>query len=132
MVADRLSMTISLRLAVFVATSFCYLCCLLSASSSARRESWAIINGCRHAIVHSDLQMAFDLSDLLRGSVGQGSRKNLCALLMNALTRCSWMKHKCETVKVKSVVKYMCGIRLAHLLEGLGGISRATLSCIRP
>jgi hypothetical protein len=28
------------------------------------------------------------------------------------------MMHKCQTVKVKSVVKYTCGIRFAHILEG--------------
>jgi hypothetical protein len=28
------------------------------------------------------------------------------------------MMDKCKTVKVKSVVKYTCGIRLAHILQG--------------
>jgi hypothetical protein len=29
------------------------------------------------------------------------------------------MAVKCKTVKVKSVIKYVCGIRFAHILEGL-------------
>jgi len=37
---------------------------------------------------------------------------------VDAITLCAWMTIKCRTVKVKSVVKYMCGIRYAHILEG--------------
>ncbi len=88
----------------------------------------------RHELVDCDLQLAHDLSDLLRESISQGSSKtyqcgfeslsvfcrkrNLCPMPVNAVTLCSWMMHKCQTVKVKSVVKYTCGIRFAHILEG--------------
>ena len=36
-----------------------------------------------------------------------------------AVTLCAWMYVKCKTVKVKSVIKYVCGIRFVHILEGL-------------
>ena len=79
----------------------------------------------RHELVDCDLQLAYDLSDLLRESITQGSSKtyrcgfeslsgfcrkrNLCPLPVNAITLCSWMMHKCQTVKVKSVVKTPAG-----------------------
>ena len=78
--------------------------------------------------------MAFDLSDLLRESISEGCRstykcgfdsltefctKNkFCALPVDALTLCAWMMFKAQTIKVKSVVKYICGIRYVHALEG--------------
>ena len=78
--------------------------------------------------------MAFDLSDLLRESISEGCRStyrcgfdsltefcaktNLCALPVDALTLCAWMMFKAKTIKVKSVVKYVCGIRYVHTLEG--------------
>ena len=87
-----------------------------------------------HALSHCDLQLACDLSDLLRESISAGCRstyacglkslsdfckaKNLCALPVDAVTLCAWMMVKCKTIKVKSVIKYTCGIRYAHVLEG--------------
>ena len=80
------------------------------------------------------MQMALDLSDLLRESVSEGCRStykcgfdslvefckksNLCALPVDAITLCAWMMFKAKTIKVKSIVKYICGIRYAHTLEG--------------
>jgi hypothetical protein len=45
----------------------------------------------------------------------------LCCLPVDAVTLCAWMSviDKCKTVKVDSVIKYVCGIRFAHILEGL-------------
>ena len=78
--------------------------------------------------------MAFDLSDLLRESISEGCRSTyrcgfdslvefcaktkLCALPVDAITLCAWMMFKAKTIKVKSVVKYICGIRYVHTLEG--------------
>jgi hypothetical protein len=45
--------------------------------------------------------------------------KKLSCLPVDAVTLCAWMSVKCKTVKVKSVIKYVCGIRFAHILEGL-------------
>jgi hypothetical protein len=87
-----------------------------------------------HAITDCDMEMAFDLSDLLRESITQGCRnsylcgynslsvfcktKKLCAMPVDAITLCAWMLEKAKTIKVRSVIKYMCGIRFAHILEG--------------
>jgi hypothetical protein len=88
----------------------------------------------QHAIANCDMEMAFDLSDLLRESISQGSRssylcgfnslkafckqKKLSALPVDAITLCAWMLDKAKSIKVRSVIKYMCGIRFAHILEG--------------
>ena len=104
----------------------------LRARGSQRAPLLAVIAS--HNIVTCDLQLAFDLSDLLRDAISLGTSKTykcgfdslskfckerkFCALPVDAVTLCSWMMHKCRTVKVKSVVKYTCGIRLAHILEG--------------
>ena len=80
------------------------------------------------------MQMVFDLSDLLRESISEGCRStyrcgfdslvdfcakmSLCALPVDAITLCAWMMFKAKTIKVKSVVKYVCGIRYVHTLEG--------------
>jgi hypothetical protein len=88
-----------------------------------------------HDLAFTDLQLACDLSDLLRESISKGSTstyscgfksltefcklKKLCYLPVDAVTLCAWMSVKCKTVKVKSVIKYVCGIRFAHILEGL-------------
>jgi hypothetical protein len=37
---------------------------------------------------------------------------------VDAVTLATWMMEMCKTVKVKSVVKYMCGVRFAHIMEG--------------
>ena len=92
-----------------------------------------------HALAYCDLQMACDLSDLLRESISQGCRNTykcgfdsltefcslssstshkLSALPVDAITLCAWMMYKAQSIKVKSVVKYICGIRFAHILEG--------------
>ena len=89
----------------------------------------------QHALSISDLQLACDLSDLLRESISKGSTntyscgfrslsefcsaRKLCCLPVDAITLCAWMSVKCQTVKVKSVIKYVCGIRFAHILQGL-------------
>ena len=88
-----------------------------------------------HDLAFTDLQLACDLSDLLRESISKGSTstyscgfksltefcklKKLSYLPVDAVTLCAWMSVKCKTVKVKSVIKYVCGIRFAHILEGL-------------
>ena len=87
-----------------------------------------------HTLPHCDLQLAIDLSDLLRESISAACRSTylcgfnslsdfckkykLCPMPVDAVTLCAWMMHKCKSVKVKSVVKYTCGVRLAHILEG--------------
>ena len=89
----------------------------------------------RHDLASTDLQLACDLSDLLRESISKGSSstyscgfksltefcklKKLSFLPVDAVTLCAWMAVKCKSVKVKSVIKYICGIRFAHILEGL-------------
>ena len=89
----------------------------------------------RHDLAFTDLQLACDLSDLLRESISKGSSstyscgfksltefcklKKLSFLPVDAVTLCAWMSFKCKSVKVKSVIKYVCGIRFAHILEGL-------------
>ena len=89
----------------------------------------------RHDLAFNDLQLACDLSDLLRESISKGSTstyscgfksltefcklKKLSFLPVDAVTLCAWMSVKCKSVKVKSVIKYVCGIRFAHILEGL-------------
>lgn len=89
----------------------------------------------QHVLSTSDLQLACDLSDLLRESISKGSTstyscgfkslsefcapRKLCCLPVDAVTLCAWMSVKCQTVKVKSVIKYVCGIRFAHILQGL-------------
>ena len=89
----------------------------------------------RHELAFSDLQLACDLSDLLRESISKGcsstyscgfkslsdfcKSKKLSCLPVDAITLCAWMSVKCKSVKVKSVIKYVCGIRFAHILEGL-------------
>ena len=89
----------------------------------------------RHDLALTDLQLACDLSDLLRESISKGSSstyscgfksltefcklKKLSFLPVDAVTLCAWMSFKCKSVKVKSVIKYVCGIRFAHILEGL-------------
>lgn len=87
-----------------------------------------------HILSHCDFQLACDISDLLRESIGAGTRgtyscgfkslatfcktKKLCALPVDAVTLISWMTVTCQRITVKSVVKYMCGIRFAHIVEG--------------
>ena len=89
----------------------------------------------QHVLSISDLQLACDLSDLLRESISKGSTstyscgfrslsefcsaRKLCCLPVDAITLCAWMSVKCQTVKVKSVIKYVCDIRFAHILQGL-------------
>jgi len=88
-----------------------------------------------HILSHCDLQLACDISDLLRESIGNGTRgtyscgfkslsvfckeKRLCALPVDAVTLIAWMSVTCKRITVKSVVKYICGIRFAHIMEGL-------------
>jgi hypothetical protein len=43
----------------------------------------------------------------------------LSFLPVDAITLAAWMMERCKTIKVKSVVKYVCGIRFAHIMEGL-------------
>ena len=87
-----------------------------------------------HDLFTNDLQLACDLSDLLRESICKTSAstyscgfkslvafckpKKLCSMPVTAVTLCAWMAVKCREVKVKSVIKYVCGIRFAHILEG--------------
>ena len=88
-----------------------------------------------HPLALCDLRLATDLSDLLQGSISRGTRStyhcgfeslkefclplNLSFLPVDAVTLSAWMMERCKTIKVKSVVKYVCGIRFAHIMEGL-------------
>jgi hypothetical protein len=88
-----------------------------------------------HQLALCDLRLATDLSDLLQGSISRGTRstyhcgfeslKEFCRPLklsflpVDAITLAAWMMERCKTIKVKSVVKYVCGIRFAHIMEGL-------------
>lgn len=87
-----------------------------------------------HALARTNQRLAVDLSELLRGSINRSTRGtyqcgfasltdfcrsvHLCAMPVDAITLAAWMMEKCKTVKVKSVVKYVCGIRFAHIMEG--------------
>ena len=89
----------------------------------------------RHQVAHRDRLLALELSDLLEAAVSRGTlstyrcgfaslvdfcnTRKLSALPVDAITLAAWMLHKCKSVKVKSVVKYLCGIRFAHIMEGL-------------
>ena len=89
----------------------------------------------KHQLALCDLQLATDLSDLLQGSISRGTRstyhcgfeslKEFCRPLglsflpVDAITLAAWMMERCRSIKVKSVVKYVCGIRFAHIMEGL-------------
>jgi len=88
-----------------------------------------------HPLARCDLRLATDLSDLLQGSISRGTRSTyhcgfesliefcrplkLSFLPVDAVTLAAWMMMRCKSIKVKSVVKYTCGIRLAHIMEGL-------------
>jgi hypothetical protein len=88
-----------------------------------------------HILSSCDLQLACDISDLLRESIGVGTRgtyscgfkslsafckeKNLCALPVDAVTLIAWMTVSCQRIAVKSVIKYICGIRFAHIMGGV-------------
>ena len=101
---------------------------------SVKRRAPLLSVVAHHALASCDLQMAHDLSDLLRESISQGCRntykcgfdsllefcakKELCALPVDAMTLCAWMMFKAKSIQVKSVIKYTCGIRFAHILEG--------------
>lgn len=43
----------------------------------------------------------------------------LCALPVDAVTMCAWMASLGPTVKPKSLMKYICGVRFVHLQSGL-------------
>ena len=89
----------------------------------------------RHELAVCDLPLALELSDLLQAAVTRGTRstyhcgfqslvafcepRKLSSLPVDAVTLASWMMERCKTVKVKSVMKYVCGIRLTHIMEGL-------------
>ena len=89
----------------------------------------------QHQLALCDLRLATDLSDLLQGSISRGTRstyhcgfeslKEFCRPLglsflpVDAITLAAWMMERCRSIKVKSVVKYVCGIRFAHIMEGL-------------
>ena len=88
-----------------------------------------------HPLALCDLRIATDLSDLLQGSISRGTRNTyqcgfeslqefcrplkLSPLPVDAITLAAWMMERCRSIKVKSVVKYVCGIRFAHIMEGL-------------
>ena len=111
----------------------------VAALTAAKRRAPLLSVVSHHALAYCDLQMACDLSDLLRESISQGCRNTykcgfdsltefcslssstshkLSALPVDAITLCAWMMYKAQSIKVKSVVKYICGIRFAHILEG--------------
>ena len=87
-----------------------------------------------HALARTNQRLAVDLSELLRSSINRSTRGtyqcgfaslsdfcrrvHLCAMPVDAITLAAWMMEKCKTVKVKSVEKYVCGIRFAHIMEG--------------
>ena len=88
-----------------------------------------------HQLARCDPPLALELSDLLHAAVSRGTRntyqcgfdslvvfckpRRLSALPVDAVTLASWMLERCKTVKVKSVLKYVCGIRFAHIMAGL-------------
>jgi hypothetical protein len=88
-----------------------------------------------HQLARCDPTLALELSDLLEAAVSRGTRstyrcgfeslqafctlRGLSALPVDAVTLASWMMERCKSVKVKSVMKYMCGIRFAHIMQGL-------------
>lgn len=89
----------------------------------------------RHQLAQRDLPLALELSDLLEAAVSRGTLstyrcgfaslvefckcRRLSSLPVDAITLATWMLFKCKSVKVKSVLKYLCGIRFAHIMEGL-------------
>ena len=100
------------------------------------------------------MDMAVLLSDLLRSSVLPGTsstyacgfrslldfcseRPSLCAMLVDLITLCGWACCKGRTVKPKTVLKYICGIRHAHLTNGFewphsqGPLLRMTITALR-
>ena len=88
-----------------------------------------------HQLARCDPPLALELSDLLQAAVSRGTRstyrcgldslvafckpRHLSALPVDAVTLASWMLERCKSVKVKSVLKYVCGIRFAHIMAGL-------------
>jgi hypothetical protein len=88
-----------------------------------------------HQLARCDPPLALELSDLLHAAVSRGTRstyrcgfdslvafcepRRLSALPVDAVTLASWMLERCKSVKVKSVLKYVCGIRFAHIMAGL-------------
>ena len=88
-----------------------------------------------HVLAQRDPALALELSDLLEAAVSRGTRstyrsgfaslvefcetRGLCSLPVDAVTLAGWMMERCKSVKVKSVLKYVCGIRFAHIMQGL-------------
>ena len=88
-----------------------------------------------HQLARCDPPLALELSELLHAAVSRGTRstyqcgfdsltefcecRHLSALPVDAVTLASWMLERCKSVKVKSVLKYVCGIRFAHIMAGL-------------
>lgn len=89
----------------------------------------------QHPLVQQDLLIAVALSTLLRESITKGNQstytcgfnalvefcrsRNLCSLPVDAVTLCAWMMVKAESCLVKTVEKYVCGIRFAHIMAGM-------------
>ena len=88
-----------------------------------------------HVLAQRDPALALELSDLLEAAVSRGTRstyrsgfaslvefcetRGLCSLPVDAVTLAGWMMERCKSVKVKSVLKYVSGIRFAHIMQGL-------------
>ena len=88
-----------------------------------------------HPLAQRDPQIALELSDLLQVAVSRGTLRTyrsgfeslvdfckprkLSPLPVDAVTLSAWMVERCKTVKVKSVMKYVSGIRFAHIMEGI-------------
>ena len=83
---------------------YCFTACLWS---------FGFITGIYLQWVYSTFSCGFiSLSDFCKV-------KKLSCLPVDAVTLCAWRSVKCKTVKVKSVIKYVCGIRFAHILDGM-------------
>ena len=92
-----------------------------------------------HVLATIDPGMAMDLSDLLLKCISRGCRKTyecgvrslqdfcnaktLCSMPVDAITLCAifWMMKKSMTCKVRSVLKYVSGIRAAHSMTATHG-----------
>jgi hypothetical protein len=104
--------------------------------AAARANPFGLINCVQaHKVASNDLGTAIQLSEILLGSLEDGTRGtyacgfrsledychrvNLSSLPVDALTLCAWMVDKGSTIKQKSLQKYVCGIRFVHLTNGL-------------
>lgn len=88
-----------------------------------------------HPLAQQDPPLATALSTLLRESITKGNQRtytcgytslvdfcvqrNMRHMPVDAVTLCAWMMFKAGSCLPRTVEKYVCGIRFAHIMEGL-------------